>query len=598
MSLDREFIEQLKSKNDIVDVISAYAQVEKRGGSYWARCPLPGHMEKTPSFCINPVGQFFKCFGCGRGGDVISFIMEVESLNYVEAVRFLASRAGMEMPEVTSVDAEKQEKQRLQRETCLAILKDSAHFYVDNLKLPEAEPYLEYLASRGFDAKTVRKFGIGASLDYKSLPNYLLSKGYKRQDLVYCGVVSERAETGEISDFEGRRLIVPIIDNVGNVVAFGGRVLEKKPDAMKYKNTRETDIFVKNKTLYNINNLRKLKREKGDLPYVIMVEGYMDVIALSTFGFENVVASMGTSLTQEQAKLLLRYTDTVIISYDGDSAGQKATIRGLEILKNAGLNVKVLSLPDGLDPDEFVKERGAEAYKNLIDNALPLIDFKLEYLSTKFDIRTADGKRNYIDNALKVIAESDKEFEQEDLLKRLSSKTRVTFESLKRSFENKESISTVKVEDEKNAEPVSALVKAERFILYSFFMNEEFINVDDVYDLEFSDDKRRAMLDFVSGEIEEKGRANPSAVCDVLGNDFIDELNSILILGDEMDAIEREKYYKDSIRCVRIRVLKAEIAELNKYCQELTDIDERLKILMLVNKKTQQLNKLKTEDRI
>ena len=597
MSLDKQFIEQLKSKNDIVDVISSYAQLEKRGGSYWARCPLPGHMEKTPSFCINPVGQFFKCFGCGRGGDVITFIMEVESLNYIEAIRYLADRAGMEMPQITAVDTEKQEQQRIQREACLAILKDAAHFYVDNLKNPEAQPYLEYLASRGFDAKTVRRFGMGASLDYKSLPNYLLSKGYKREDMVYCGVVSVRQETGEISDFEGRRLIVPIIDNVGNVIAFGGRVLEKKPDAMKYKNTRETAIFVKNKTLYNINNLKKLKREKGDLPYVIMVEGYMDVIALSTFGFNNVVASMGTSLTQEQAKLLLRYTDTVIISYDGDAAGQNATIRGLQILKNAGLNVKIISLPDGLDPDEFVKERGAVAYQTLIDNALPLIDFKMDYLASKYDIKTADGKRNYINEALKVIQESDKEFEQEDLLKRLSSKTRVTFESLKRSLDKNENF-TVKIEPTIEAEIVSAQVKAERFILYAFFMNEEFAKPDDIFDLEFGDDKRRVLLDYVSGEVEEHGRVMPSTVCNVLGNDYIDELNSVLIIGEEMEAEEKRKYYKDSVKYIKIKGLTAEVAELNKYCQELTDIDEKLKIIMLVNKKTQQLNKLKTEDRI
>lgn len=596
MSIDKQFIEQLKSKNDIVDVISAYCQLEKRGGSYWARCPLPGHMEKTPSFSVNPVGQFFKCFGCGRGGDVISFIMEIESLNYVEAIRYLAQRAGMEMPDVTTVDTEEQEKQRLRRETCLAILKDAAHFYVDNLRLPEAEPYLKYLESRNFDMKTVRRFGMGASLDFSSLPKYLLSKGYKKEDMLYCGVVSERAETGEISDFEGKRLIVPIIDNVGNVIAFGGRVLEKKPDAMKYKNTRETAIFVKNKTLYNVNNLKKLKREKGDLPYVIMVEGYMDVIALSTFGFPNVVASMGTSLTQEQAKLLLRYTDTVIVSYDGDSAGQRATIRGLDIFKNAGLKVKVISIPDGLDPDEFVKERGAAAYQNLVDKALPLIDFKLEYLANKYNVKTVDGKRDYINEALKVVAESESEVEQEDLLKRLSAKTRVTFEALKRGFEKKD-VSGVRIEADEEREVVSAQVKAERYILYSFFMNAEHAKLDDIYDIEFADDKRQVLLQFVASQEEEKGRVYPQNICDVLGNDYIDELNSILLFGDKLEIDSPAKYYEDCIRFIKIKGLSAEIAELNKYCLELTDLDERLKIIVLVNKKTIQLNKLKTEDK-
>ena len=230
------------------------------------------------------------------------------------------------------------------------------------------------------------------------------------------------------------RLIIPIIDNMNNVIAFGGRVIVKT-DFAKYKNTRETTVFIKNKTLYNINNLKKLKREKGVLPYVIMVEGYMDVIALYSAGFKNVVASMGTSLTIEQARLLMRYTDTVVISYDGDSAGQNATFRGLQILKDAGLTVKCVSLPDNLDPDELIKLRGAAAYQKLVDEALPLIDYKLDFLRKKYDLTSVTEKRQFVDNALRVIRESDKEFEREELLKKLSEASRLTYQSLKRDLE-------------------------------------------------------------------------------------------------------------------------------------------------------------------
>ena len=363
--IDKNYIEQLKSKNDIVEVVSQYCQLERRGGAFWARCPLPGHMEKTPSFCVNQAGQFYYCFGCSRGGDVIKFISEIENLTRIEAIRFLAQRVGMEVPDDKGYDEEKADEARKSKERQLKILLESARFYVNNMKKPEAEPYIKYMLDRGFSQKTLRTFGIGVSLDYKSLPEHLKALGYSYDDMVKCGVVSYNEETG-YTDFEAKRLIVPIIDNMGNVIAFGGRVIVKV-DHGKYKNTRETGIFIKNRALYNINNLKNLRREKGAIPYIIMVEGYMDVIALHEAGFTNAVASMGTSLTVEQARLLQRYSDTVVISYDGDSAGQHATFRGLQILKDAGLDVKVLSLPDGLDPDELIKARGAAAYLALAD---------------------------------------------------------------------------------------------------------------------------------------------------------------------------------------------------------------------------------------
>ena len=284
---------------------------------------------------------------------------------------------------------------------------DCARFYLSNLYSGDerAEAHLQYIANRKLAPTTVKKFGLGASLDFYSLPEYLAEKGYTRQELLDSGAVSE-AKNGSLVDFQAGRLIFPIINAFDEVVAFGGRLLEKS-DFAKYKNTRETMLFNKRKTLYNINLLKKLKR-KQPIKEVIMVEGYMDTISLYQAGFENVVASMGTSLTTEQARLVKRYSDNVLISYDGDFAGQNADLRGLEILKDERLNVRVVPMPDGLDPDDVAKQ-GKEVYQKCLDQAMPLVDYKLHALERKFDMTQTDEKRRFVSEALQVVAEAESE---------------------------------------------------------------------------------------------------------------------------------------------------------------------------------------------
>ncbi len=592
MAFTNEFIEQLKIKNDIVDVISAYTSLERRGGSYWACCPLPGHMEKTASFAVNPVGQFFKCFGCGRGGNVINFIMEIENLSFAEAVKFLADRAGLEMPQEKFFDKEKSDEKRRQKEAVLAILKDTAHFYVDNLKKPQAQKYLDYLASRGLDSKIIRKFGIGVSLDFTSLPKHLAEKGHTHKDMLAAGVVSYNQDTGEYTDFEAKRITVPIIDNVGNVIAFGGRVIEKT-DFMKYKNTKETSVFIKNRCLYNINHLKGIKREVGELDYVIMVEGYMDVISLAQAGFMNVVASMGTSLTVEQAKLLLRYTKTVIISYDGDGAGQKATMRGLEILRDAGLTVKIISLPDGLDPDDMIKKRGKEAYQTLLDNALPLIDYKLEYLRKRFNLNDTTERRKFVENALRVIRESDKDFEKEELLRNVSKLTNLTYESLKRDLEKGTSTSaSKKIEAETERESDKGLIKAERFVLWSGVFSKPYFSAKDLEKLTFSSSLRTAIADYILETLESGKKVVPSTIVDALGNEFIDELNAIF----QIEEVVNKKFYFDCVRFMEMQILQSEIDELKAFASDVSDLNKQVEILKTIQQKTKRLNALKKEE--
>lgn len=592
MRFEQSFIEELKSRNEIVDVISAYCQLERKGGAYWARCPLPGHMEKTPSFCVNQAGQFFKCFGCGRGGDVISFIMEVESLSYTEAVKYLADRAGMELPETDFKDEIRASKAAKDKEVKLAILRETALFYVHNLATERGKEYVDYLLKRGFDKSVFKSFGIGASLDYKTLPRYLEKKGFSRDDMVAAGVVAFSKEKNEYYDFEAERLIIPIIDNMNNVIAFGGRVIVKT-DFAKYKNTRETTVFIKNKTLYNINNLKKLKREKGVLPYVIMVEGYMDVIALYSAGFKNVVASMGTSLTIEQARLLMRYTDTVVISYDGDSAGQNATFRGLQILKDAGLTVKCVSLPDNLDPDELIKLRGAAAYQKLVDEALPLIDYKLDFLRKKYDLTSVTEKRQFVDNALRVIRESDKEFEREELLKKLSEASRLTYQSLKRDLEKSPPKESRREESPEEKRPApSGEVKAERFILCAVIKGEKYASEQDLFSLEFTE-KRADIASYLISLIEKNEKIYAATLCDRLGEDYIDELNAVLLECDGVSVNSAANYYGDCVKTVRRARLEGKINDLNDCLSSVTDIDVMRKIVEQIQKKTDELNKLK-----
>ena len=598
--IDEKFIEELKSKNDIVEVVSAYCSLERRGGSYWARCPLPGHMEKTPSFSVNAAGQFFHCFGCSRGGDVIKFIMEIENLNYIEAVRFLCTRAGMPFPdEKFADDGERAEKAR-QKETRLAILKKTAHFYVSNLRSEKGKEYLDYFKSRGFSDEIIRHFGLGCSLDGRSLVTYLKNEGYSYEDMLGAGVVSFYEDRG-YGDFEAGRAVIPIIDGMGCVIGFVGRVLTPKADRMKYKNTSDTSVFQKSRCLFNANNLKELKREQGTLPFVVMVEGQIDVISVYAAGIRNVAASMGTSLTAEQARLLLRYTDTVIISYDGDAAGQKATFRGLDIFKNAGLSVKVATLPDGLDPDEFIKAKGADAYKKLLDEAVPLIDYKLAVVRKTFDENTLDGRRKIVENSLRVIAESDRDFEREELLKRLSEYTKLTYESLKRDLDNntRNSVKSVPMPAADKTERIdegSATVKAERFVLASAILSKDYFSESDLDEVEFST-LRYDIAEYVADKLSHGERVVPATLSDRFGEDYFSEIRAIFDAGSGIKDDTASSYYGDCVKFLKRNRIEGEISDLQEVFAVENDVDVRRSIAEKIQKKLMILKLLKTEDK-
>ena len=401
-----DFIQQVKRANDIVDVIGSHLELRHSGANFMARCPF--HGEKTPSFNVNRNLQIYKCFGCGESGDVIKFIEKYESCTFMEALEILAKRANLKMPETVSQKQDKDFSERKKKkDVYLQICRDTAVFYYKCYYAPVGAKARKYIEQRGFDADTVKKFGIGYSPDNDSLVKYLQGKKYNLEDCVKCGVI-QNGKYGYV-DALSERLIIPIFNMQGQVIAFGGRVLDDKLKSFgKYKNTSETPLFVKNQNLFAIN-IAKEQKQQTALANLVVVEGYMDVIAMYQAGFKRAVASMGTSLTENQAKWLSRLTDTVYICYDGDAAGQKATIRGLDILDKAGLEVRVMTVPEKLDPDEYIKKYGKDAFEQLITEALPLPDYKLKLLDNEFPISSKDQTvRNnalpkYVQGALKML---------------------------------------------------------------------------------------------------------------------------------------------------------------------------------------------------
>lgn len=585
--IDEKFIEELKSKNNIVDVVGGYCALQRKGSvNYWACCPLPGHSEKTPSFTVNEIGQFYHCFGCGKGGDVIKFIQEVESVEFYDAVKMLAERVKMPIPTNDKYDEENARKNRERMDRLNSVMKDTALFYVRNLADKRAAPYIEYIKKRGISAATVRKFGMGVSVDYESLPKYLREKGYSDDEMLSAGVCSKSPKNGVIYDFEAERLIVPIINSLGKVIAFGGRVLKQKADIGKYKNTQETVLFNKKRNLFGINNLKEIKNQNG-LDYVIMVEGYMDAISLYQAGFKNVVASMGTSLTLEQAKLLKRYVSKVIVSYDGDGAGQKATVRSLDIFAGEGFDIRVISLPEGLDPDDVIKKYGADKYQQLIDGAIPLIDFKLKIIADGKDMNDISDKRKYVAESLAFLRTVKDAYVREELLKQVRNVSGISYEALKRDLENgTDTVTKVETVPEISikTDAGDGITRAERFILASLIYNKKYAE-NYGFDLYFTNETREKISDELAF-----GSVDPSELLKAVGDEGTEELNAVLTAGEKIFGTQaEEKYYKDCVLTVKRSNLENEIKELNKLYEAEIDLAKRQAIADMILTKTIKL---------
>lgn len=586
------FIEELKNKNEITDVVSRYVRLEKKGANFWGVCPF--HHEKTPSFSVNPNGQYFYCFGCHKSGDVITFVSEMESLDFSDAVKFLAERAHMQMPE-ERIDDEKIKEQKRKRERLLALLKDAARFYYKTLHSGECPEHVAYALKRGLTDETINLFGIGASKDYRGLVNHLKAKGYSYEEMVDSGAVGRSDRNGSVSYYDALagRLIIPVIDQFGNVIAFCGRIIEKKDGVGKYVNTRETQVFSKGKTLFNLNNLKKFKNEHG-LDCIIIVEGHMDVVSLVQGGVKNVVASMGTALTKDQARILKRYTDKVVISYDGDFAGQKASVRGLEILKEEGLDVKVAAMPDGLDPDDVVKKFGADKYREIIAEAMPLIDFKLDIIKKTFDVKTADGRRKYVSNSIKVIKESPSPAEQEDLLKTVRDVSGITMDALRRelyslpdSGESEKKFTAPAFGDDAG----DKVVVAERYVLSAYLFDKPYAAETDVREAEFTVPAHAEMARYIA----ERQAAGEKPVFSDLYEELDDHEELSRIAGMETGftgQFDGATYFADCLKTIKTASINRKIAALEQRFAAETDAGLRLETVKAIDLLMKEKNKL------
>ncbi len=538
MAINDSFLSELKMRTDITDLVSSYVSLDSRrqGRTHKGLCPF--HNEKTPSFMVYEDTQSFYCFGCGAGGDAITFTMKIENLDYIEAVKLLAERAGLSMPQDGYDDSVHQKKNRI-----LSANREAARFFHSCLLEEKNSHALNYFLNRGLSPQTIKRFGLGYAPDsWDSLIKHMRSKGFSINELYEADLVKKSTKNGErFYDNFRNRMMTPIIDIRGNVIGFGGRVLDdSKP---KYVNTSDTLVYKKSHEVFAMNFAKNSKED-----FLIVAEGYMDVIALHQAGFTNAVACLGTALTAEQARLMKRYTDEVVLSYDADEAGQKATKRAMQIFSDSGLKVRVLQLRGGKDPDEIIKKHGKERFRSLLDGAENDTEFNLIKIGEKYDISLSDGKMSFLKEASQFLATLSSPVERETYCLKLASMTEVNADAIRQEI--KKNLATVRkkaskelysqarnlssgTEDKINPDrkKYPQQTKAEEIIITTLFRNPDFYRKlkDDLSaDLFFTSFNKRVITVLLS--LLENGR--DLDVSSFRDNFTADEMGRITYLSD------------------------------------------------------------------
>ena len=494
MALGEEFLSELRMRTDIENLISSYVVLKRRGKTLVGLCPF--HNEKTPSFTVYPESQSFYCFGCGSGGDAVTFLRKIENLDYIDAVKALADKAGMTMPDEGGYDKTISDKRR----RILEANRAAARYFHSCLMAPEGREALEYLLRRGLTKKTIASFGLGfAPNSWHSLIDHMRSLGFTRQELVSANLANESIKNDRKNVYDNfrNRLMFPVIDIRGNVVAFGGRVLDdSKP---KYINTSDTLVYKKGQGIFALNLAKNGNSERK----LILAEGYMDVIALHQAGFTNAVACLGTALTKEQAGIIARYADEVILSYDNDGPGQAAATRAIQIFSKTGIKIRVLSLSGGKDPDEIIKNHGPERFRALLQGAANDTEYKILKARNKYDVSTDDGKVSFLNEATDVLSFISNSIEREVYASRLSGELNISKEAILREAERKYKANRRKSEKaqfrqiQRDSQPSNDPVnpdraksplgaKAEDVLLATIMKNPDFLEkIDDIQPEEF-----------------------------------------------------------------------------------------------------------------
>ena len=543
-----ELIEEIRNSNDIVDIISQYVVLKRSGRNYFGLCPF--HKEKSPSFSVSPDKQIFHCFGCGAGGNVFHFISKIENVNFVESVQILSERAGIQLPTLDNMGDAKKEALKAK---VYEINEIAALFYHENLYKPTSKIAQDYVKKRKLDNKTLKEFTIGYAGKYNELYKELVSKGYKENEILASSLVIKN-ENGQFVDRFRRRFMIPIKDVRDRVIAFGGRVLDdSKP---KYINSPENIVYSKGRNLFGLNVAKKNKMDR-----IIMVEGYMDAISLYQRGITNVVASLGTALTEAQGRLLRRYTNKIIISYDSDAAGQAATMRGLEILQNLGYDVRILQLDDPTvkDPDEYVLKNGSGRFNLCADKAISLVEFKVKMLKQTIKTDTASDKIKFLNEVSKILSKVDNDIEKEIYIEKISKEYNVSTEAIyaqtnklqyANSSENKilEKRIKPKIPIKEENTISEAIIKRENTVI-SILLTEginaykkikETISIE-----EFKYEINKQILKKLYEEFE-KGNSNINNILDKFQDE--NELNQITkIMADDYDITDINKAILDII---------------------------------------------------
>lgn len=589
----QDFVDEVIERNDIVEVVSEYTTLKRVGNRYQALCPLHND-KKTPSFSVSPDKQLFHCFGCGAGGTVIHFIMQKENLDFMDALRTLADRARIPFPEKRSgFERTGQSENNNKRRTIYEMNKKAALFFHHNLKLSENKAALEYLNRRNVSAGTIKSFGMGfASYKRDSLINHLKSLGYKDEEICEAGLSVKRDGEGYYDKFRDR-LIFPIIDVRGNVIAFGGRIITDNKNAPKYLNSPDTPAYKKSEHLFAMN-IAKNFCSGG----ILLMEGYMDVVSLHQHGFRNAVASLGTALTERQARLIKRYTKRVVLCYDSDEAGRKAAIRAGDILYSIGVKVSVLAVNNGKDPDEFINKRGAEAFKMLIDEAKGLIEYKISEIEREYNLENPEQKLEFIERAAEIFALVDNEVERELYIKRFAVRFDITVGSVMSLAENtRRKQMKISSEREKRSERISyerrtggrrdleymKVFNAEKLLLSLMCDKNAFMAIkNEISPKDFSDELHISLAEKIYNNYKENGLINIS--------DILSKFNEKDEIGRISEILSDDKNVEDKRMAVK-RPLEI-IKQYKRQCEEKIAIEEG--DLDKLQKITEELKRIKT----
>lgn len=576
-----DWLLELKRKNDLVSIASNYLQLEQKGRSFWACCPF--HNEKTPSFSINNEEGFYHCFGCKESGDVIKFVEKMENVDFMDAIKILADRVGMEIPEFQNSDKRKQD-QKLKERVLLALDYAYKH-YQENLYGKDAKVAQDYIKMRKLTRRELEDFKIGYSKGWNEIVDYLKSKGFTENELLAAGICAKK--NNRVYDVIANRLVFPIFNSFNECIGFSARALEQT-DFAKYLNTAETIVFQKGRVVFGVQFLKALKQQHL-LDKIILVEGQMDVVAMHKGGFKSTVACMGTALTKDHVTELKRYCENIVLCFDGDGAGTKATLRAIDMFRNENVNLRVVKLSGGKDPDEILKNLGKEKLQEMIDNAMPYMDFLIEYCQSKYDLENAEQKGKFVKEVLGQIRKLGSATLFEPYLEKVRDLTKIPLDILRRDINIETTKPSFKIK-EPTPPPVveKGDEKAVKFILASLLHKKDY--VDERVDYQKLLEGFEKYLEIINKNLplsaifDDENASDDALLMDIVNFNFSEFEN------------DAGRYFKECLWKIAEQKLRKKQEELNEEYKNCEDLTRRAEIAKMLGKTAIQLKNKSLEE--